>query len=110
MTPVSAASTELPLIYPHRQESKDRLRAENDYRVNLKAELEIRQLHSKVDMLLTHQWQRLLEIQQIQTDGCEATRASSMALTTRSLNTCRVFVVAALVQNDHSPCENSLSE
>jgi len=35
---------------------------------NLKAELEIRQLHSKLDMLLTHQWQRLLEIQQIQTD------------------------------------------
>ena len=50
------------------QESKDRLRAENDYRVNLKAELEIRHLHSKMDMLLTHQWQRLLEIQQIQTE------------------------------------------
>jgi len=44
---------------------------ENDYRVNLKAELEIRHLHSKLDLLLTHQWQRLLEIQQVQTDLLE---------------------------------------
>ncbi len=50
------------------QEEKDRLRGEHDYRVNLKAELEIRHLNAKIDMLLTHQWQRLLEIQQVQTD------------------------------------------
>lgn len=64
------AAVQAPVIMmsQNRQESKDRLRAENDYRVNLKAELEIRQLHSKLDMLLTHQWQRLLEIQQIQTE------------------------------------------
>ena len=49
-----------------RQEAKDRLRSENDYRVNLKAELEIRHLHEKVDHLLSHQWQRLAEIQQMQ--------------------------------------------
>jgi len=36
--------------------------------VNLKAELEIRHLHEKLDVLLKHQWQKLLEIQQIQTD------------------------------------------
>ncbi|MFL4989288.1 MAG: DUF1003 domain-containing protein, partial [Microvirga sp.] len=41
-------------------------RAENDYRVNLKAELEIRHLHEKIDHLLTKQWERLAEIQQIQ--------------------------------------------
>ncbi len=64
------AAVQAPVIMmsQNRQESKDRVRAEHDYRVNLKAELEIRQLHSKLDMLLTHQWQRLLEIQQIQTD------------------------------------------
>ncbi|MEZ6033950.1 MAG: DUF1003 domain-containing protein [Planctomycetaceae bacterium] len=64
------AAVQAPVIMmsQNRQESKDRLRAENDYRVNLKAELEIRHLHSKMDMLLTHQWQRLLEIQQIQTE------------------------------------------
>jgi hypothetical protein len=53
------------------QEAKDRLRAEHDYRVNLKAELEIRHLNGKVDLLLTHQWQRLLEIQRIQMELLE---------------------------------------
>ena len=50
----------------NRQEAKDRLRSEHDYRVNLKAELEIRHLHEKVDHLLSRQWERLAEIQQIQ--------------------------------------------
>ncbi len=63
-----AVQAPMIMMSQNRQESKDRLRAENDYRVNLKAELEIRQRHSKLDMLLTHQWQRLLEIQQIQTE------------------------------------------
>ncbi len=64
------AAIQAPIIMmsQNRQEAKDRLRAENDYRVNLKAELEIRHLHSKIDILITHQWQRLLEIQQVQTD------------------------------------------
>jgi uncharacterized membrane protein len=44
------------------------LRSEHDYRVNLKAELEIRQLHEKMDHLLLHQWERLAEIQQVQID------------------------------------------
>ena len=67
------AAIQAPVIMmsQNRQETKDRMRAENDYRVNLKAELEIRHLHSKLDLLLTHQWQRLLEIQQVQTDLLE---------------------------------------
>lgn len=67
------AAIQAPVIMmsQNRQEAKDRLRSENDYRVNLKAELEIRHLHSKLDLLLTHQWQRLLEIQQVQTDLLE---------------------------------------
>ncbi|TWU56354.1 DUF1003 domain-containing protein [Rubripirellula reticaptiva] len=67
------AAIQAPVIMmsQNRQGAKDRLRAENDYRVNLKAELEIRHLHSKLDLLLTHQWQRLLEIQQVQTDLLE---------------------------------------
>ncbi|MCM2370241.1 DUF1003 domain-containing protein [Aporhodopirellula aestuarii] len=67
------AALQAPVIMmsQNRQETKDRLRAENDYRINLKAELEIRHLHSKMDLLLTHQWQRLLEIQQVQTDLLE---------------------------------------
>jgi len=49
-----------------RQEAKDRLRSFNDYQVNLKAELEIRHLHEKLDHLISKQWQRLAEIQQLQ--------------------------------------------
>ena len=62
------AALQAPVIMmsQNRQEARDRLRSENDYRVNLKAELEIRQLHEKLDHLLQHQWQRLMEIQQIQ--------------------------------------------
>ena len=67
------AALQAPVIMmsQNRQEARDRLRAEHDYRVNLKAELEIRHLHWKMDQLLTHQWRRLLEIQQIQTDLME---------------------------------------
>ncbi len=54
------------MMSQRRQEQKDRLRALNDYKVNLKAELEIRHLHEKVDHLLNRQWERLTEIQQIQ--------------------------------------------
>jgi uncharacterized membrane protein len=62
------AAVQAPIIMmsQNRQGEKDRLRAENDYQVNLKAEIEIRRLHEKIDHLLLHQWQRLLEIQQLQ--------------------------------------------
>jgi uncharacterized membrane protein len=56
------------LMSQNRQEAKDRLRSEYDYRVDLKAELEVRLLHTKMDQLLTHQWQRLLEIQELQVE------------------------------------------
>ena len=64
------AAIQAPVIMmsQKRQEAKDRLRSENDYRVNLKAELEIRHLHEKLDHLLNRQWERLAEIQQIQVE------------------------------------------
>ncbi|MBI2525850.1 MAG: DUF1003 domain-containing protein [Candidatus Rokubacteria bacterium] len=69
----SLAALQAPIIMmsQNRQAAKDRLRAGHDYRVDLKAELEIRHLHWKLDQLLTHQWRRLLEIQQIQTELIE---------------------------------------
>ncbi len=62
------AAIQAPIIMmsQKRQEEKDRLRSSNDYQVNLKAELEIRHLHEKIDHLITRQWQRLAEIQQVQ--------------------------------------------
>jgi uncharacterized membrane protein len=67
------AALQAPIIMmsQNRQESKDRLRSEHDYQVNLKAEIEIRQLHIKLDQLINHSWQRLLEIQQVQTELME---------------------------------------
>lgn len=64
----SLAALQAPVIMmsQRRQETKDRLRAENDYRINLKAELEIRQLHEKLDHQLARQWEKLAEMQQIQ--------------------------------------------
>jgi len=54
------------MMSQNRQEAKDRLRSRNDYIINLKAELEIRNLNEKVDKLLIHQWERLMEIEKIQ--------------------------------------------
>lgn len=64
------AAIQAPIIMmsQNRHDAKDRLRSESDYQVNLKAELEIRHLNAKLDLLLTHQWERLLEIQQMQLD------------------------------------------
>jgi uncharacterized membrane protein len=62
------AALQAPIIMmsQNRAEARDRARAENDYKVNLKAELEIRHLHEKIDHLLRKQYNRLFEIQQIQ--------------------------------------------
>ena len=56
------------MMSQNRQEEKDRLRAKKDYQVNLKAELEIRKLHDKVDELMIQQHKKIMEIQQIQID------------------------------------------
>ena len=67
------AAIQAPIIMmsQNRQEDRDRMRAENDYQVNLKAEIEVRVLSEKMDQLLHHQWQRLLEIQRMQTEMIE---------------------------------------
>jgi len=71
------AAIQAPIIMmsQSRQDKKDRLRSNNDYRVNLKAELEIRHLHEKMDHLVTRQWNRLAEIQQIQLEMLQEMRA-----------------------------------
>lgn len=62
------AAMQAPIIMmsQNRQAARDRLQAENDYKVNLKAELEVRTISEKLDQLIHHQWVRLIEIQQIQ--------------------------------------------
>lgn len=65
---IAALQAPVIMMSQNRQEEKDRERAENDYMVNLKSELEIRMLHEKLDHLILHQQQSLIEIQQVQVD------------------------------------------
>ncbi len=74
---VAAFQAPIIMMSQRRQEAKDRLRAENDYMVNLKAELEIRQLHEKLDHQIMHQWARLNELQQVQIDMLEERNANN---------------------------------
>jgi len=62
------AAIQAPVIMmsQNRQEAKDRMRNENDYKVNLKAELEVQSINEKIDKLLSDQWKHLLEIQEMQ--------------------------------------------
>jgi len=64
------AAMQAPIIMmsQNRQEEKDRERAKKDYMINLKSELEIRMLHEKLDHLIMHQQQELIEIQKEQID------------------------------------------
>ncbi|MDM1406289.1 DUF1003 domain-containing protein [Myroides sp. DF42-4-2] len=67
------AAIQAPIIMmsQNRQEQKDRQRGEQDYKINLKAELEIKLLSEKIDHLLVHQNKKLLEIQEVQVDYLE---------------------------------------
>jgi uncharacterized membrane protein len=67
------AAIQAPVIMmsQNRQEAKDRMRGENDYKVNLKAELEVQHINEKIDKLLNDQWKHLLEIQQMQMEMIE---------------------------------------
>ncbi|MGI8435786.1 MAG: DUF1003 domain-containing protein [Chthoniobacterales bacterium] len=68
---LAAIQAPVIMMIQNRAQARDRRHAENDYKVNLKAELEIRHLHEKVDHLLRRQYQRLFEIQQIQIELLE---------------------------------------
>lgn len=62
------AAIQAPIIMmsQNREEERDRMQANNDYRVNLKAEIEVNLLHEKMDYLLTSQWQHLIQMQHMQ--------------------------------------------
>jgi uncharacterized membrane protein len=64
------AAVQAPVIImsQNRQEVRDRLHAERDYQVSIHTELEIHRLHKKIDYLMASQGQRLMEIQNIQSE------------------------------------------
>ena len=71
LSTIAALQAPVIMMSQNRSEARDRLRGENDYKINLKAELEIRHLHEKLDHLLRRQYNRLFEIQQIQIELLE---------------------------------------
>jgi uncharacterized membrane protein len=63
---IAALQAPVIMMSQNRQEEKDRTRAKKDYMINLKSELEIRMIHDKIDHLIMHQQQELIEIQKLQ--------------------------------------------
>lgn len=71
---IAAIQAPVIMMSQNRQEDRDRKRAEADYKINLKSEIELRQLHQKVDHLLIQQWERMVEIQELQLEVLEELR------------------------------------
>jgi uncharacterized membrane protein len=71
LSALAAIQAPVIIMSQNRQEERDRMNAEHDYEVNLNAEMEIHQLHRKIDHLLINQGERLLEIQTIQMELME---------------------------------------
>ncbi len=68
---VAALQAPVIMMSQNRQEEKDRKRAENDYLINLKAEIEIRHLHKKLDLAMNEQFKHFFNIQQKQIELLE---------------------------------------
>ena len=63
LSTIAALQAPIIMMSQNRQEEKDRMRGENDYLINLKAEMEIRSLHQKIDLLLEEQIKTLFDTQ-----------------------------------------------
>ena len=68
---IAAIQAPIIMMSQNRQEKKDRMHSENDYKINLKSEIEIRTLHEKVDHLLLDQWSKMMKIQELQIEILE---------------------------------------
>lgn len=66
LSTIAAIQAPVIMMSQNRKEAKDRQRAINDYLVNLKAEVEIRNMHQKLDLLITDQMKTLFKIQKAQ--------------------------------------------
>lgn len=66
LSTIAALQAPIIMMSQNRKDEKDRQRAINDYIVNLKAEIEVRNLHEKLDLLMTEQMKTLFEIQKTQ--------------------------------------------
>jgi uncharacterized membrane protein len=74
LSTVAAMQAPVIMMSQNRKEEKDRQRAVNDYMINLKSEIELRNLHQKIDLLITEQMKTLFEIQKVQMELMEEIR------------------------------------
>lgn len=74
LSTIAALQAPIIMMSQNRKEEKDRQRAVNDYMINLKSEIEVRNLHGKIDLLITEQMKTLFEIQKTQLDLMEEIR------------------------------------
>lgn len=75
LSTIAALQAPIIMMSQNRKEEKDRERAKNDYLVNLKAEIEVRNLHQKLDLLISEQMKTMFEIQRMQMDMMEEIKA-----------------------------------
>jgi len=68
LSTLAAVQAPIIMMSQNRVAARDRAQADEDFRTNLKAELEVASLHEKVDHLLHSQWEQLIEMQQVQLD------------------------------------------
>lgn len=71
LSTIAALQAPIIMMSQNRKETKDRERSMNDYMVNLKAEIEIRNLHQKLDLLMAEQMKTMFEIQKAQVELME---------------------------------------
>ncbi|HET7817902.1 MAG TPA: DUF1003 domain-containing protein [Bacteroidia bacterium] len=73
---IAALQAPVIMMSQNRKEQKDRKRSENDYLINLKAEIEIRNLHSKLDMLIAEEMKNLFTVQRLQMEELEKIKST----------------------------------
>jgi uncharacterized membrane protein len=66
LSTIAALQAPIIIMSQNRKEEKDRQRAINDYMINLKAEIEIRNMHQKIDLLISRQMKTMFELQNVQ--------------------------------------------
>jgi len=71
LSALAAVQAPVIMMSQNRKEEKDRRRAINDYLINLKAEIEIRNVHQKLDLLIAEQMKTLFDIQKVQVELME---------------------------------------
>jgi uncharacterized membrane protein len=71
LSALAAVQAPVIMMSQNRKEEKDRRRAINNYLINLKAEIEIRNMHQKLDLLIAEQMKTLFDIQKVQVELME---------------------------------------